>query len=123
MNYFKIYVKHYFRYIFTIDKDIKLNGGVPLTRKKHIWYRICIVLLMLPILYVLLFGYIREAFTVWNVIRTIMFIIFFRIIAKDATDVIFVTFFNKESYKLTSREIRKIKLRKIRKSRYGKLGT
>lgn len=115
--YKKILNNKYFRYIFTVNKKYSQNSIVK-TRKQHIQYRIFLILVILPFLYVLLFSYIENGFTFFNVLRTILFALFFRIIAKDIIDLIIIILFYKSSYEITNTERRKIKLKKInRKSK------
>lgn len=115
--YKKILNNKYFRYIFTVNKKYSQNSIVK-TRKQHIQYRIFLILVILPFLYVLLFLYIENGFTFFNVLRTILFALFFRIIAKDIIDLIIIILFYKSSYEITNTERRKIKLKKInRKSK------
>ena len=115
--YKKILNNKYFRYIFTVNKKYSQNSIVK-TRKQHIQYRIFLILVILPFLYFLLFSYIENGFTFFNVLRTILFALFFRIIAKDIIDLIIIILFYKSSYEITNTERRKIKLKKInRKSK------
>jgi len=103
-----------FKSAFTINKEIiKSCEKSENTKYKHIKFRIFIFFLLIPILYILLFGYIRDEFSVINIIRTLLFLFIFRVIAKDITDTIIVIFFYKSSYKYTLKDIRKRKLRKL----------
>lgn len=114
MKYKKIF---YFilKEIFTVDKNIKNECFAPSTRNKHIMYRLILFVCLMPILYILIFSYIDKGLTVFNIFRTILFILFFRLFAKKLIDYMIVIFFYKSSYAITLKEKRKNKLRKLKR--------
>ena len=118
MLIFKRFIKLVYTIIFTIDKKTINNCNVSNSKKEHIKSRLYIFLLLIPFCYIIFFGYISESFNLFNIFRTLLFILLFRLIAKDFTDTIIVMFFYKSSYKYTLRDIRKRKIRKLNKLKY-----
>ena len=116
-------IKYIFKYIFTINKKRLQKSGacgdrIVKTRKQHLQYRIFLILAIVPILYVLLFSYFENGFNLISLLKTLLFILFFRIVAKDVIDLIIIILFYKSSYEISDQERRKIKLKKInRKSK------
>lgn len=105
------------KYIFTIDKNTIENCRVKKNkRKQQILYRIAIFILILPLLWVCFFSYFQDGgFTIFNIFRTILFLFIIRILAKKMIDHLIVLFFHKSSYELSSQEIRRLKLKKIKR--------
>ena len=115
-KYKKIF-KYLIKYIFTVDKNTVKSLQKEDTQKNHIKYRILLFIILIPILYVCIFGYINQGFNYMNIIRTIIALFFIRFITKEMTDAIIVLFFYKSSYRLTLKEIRKFKLIRLKKSK------
>jgi len=110
--YYRI-LKNIFIDIFSIDNQIIENCKIENKLKNHIKIRICIFILLIPILYILMFSYILYNFNLYNMFKTILLILFFRILAKNMTDYIIVIFFYKSSYRFTLKNRRKNKLNKL----------
>jgi len=113
---FKYWVSRFFKLIFTIDKETIKSCQKENTRNHHLKYRLLLLIVLSPILYVLLFSdFHNSGFTFMNIFRVILTLLMFRIIAKELTDTIIVLFFYKSSYNLSLKEIRKFKLRRLNK--------
>jgi hypothetical protein len=113
----KLLCKYIFNKIFTVNKNIIEDCKKEDKFKNHLKYRVLISILLIPFLYIFIFGYISEGLNIFNVFRTILFFIFFRLIAKDMTDFIISIFFYKSSYSLTLKEKRRLKLKRLKKKK------
>jgi len=106
-------LKFILKYLFTVDK--KNKNTKPLSVKNHFKYRLILTIIFSIFLYIFLFSYVREDFTLINVIKTFLFLIFLRFLAKDYSDCMIVIFFYKSSYKVKPLTLRQKRLKKLKK--------
>jgi phosphatidylserine synthase len=118
MNILKIFIKSFYTYVFTVDKKIINNCKVRNSKKDHIRSRLYIVLPLIIFFYIICISYIGETFTLFNIFRTFLFFLVFRIIAKEFTDYIIVMFFYKSFYKYTLKDARKRKIKRFNRLKY-----
>jgi len=114
---FKIFIKSFYTYIFTIDKSVK-NSSKEISIKKHIKYRFFLILVLSPIIFAIFSAYRDYGFTLNGTFKLILLLLLVRIIGKVITDYIIHIFFYKSSYKISLKEIRKIKIKKLNILKY-----
>lgn len=108
-------LKSIWEHMFTIDKKLKRNTKKN-KRFELIFFRFLLLIVFSPIIYVLLFGYFGDGFSIVDLIKTICLILLFRFFFKEWTDTMIFIFFHKKSYKIDDslKYTRKRKLRKLK---------
>jgi len=54
----------------------------------------------MPIIYILIFGYLLDGVTIYNIFKTFMFLLVIRLLLKDPIDILILLFFKRSSYKI-----------------------
>lgn len=105
-------LKFLFKYLFTINDK---KESKPLSIKEHLLYRFILLIIVIPLTYILLFSYFDDGFNIINLLKTFLFILFFRFFAKDFTDSIISFLFFKSSYKIHKLTLKQKRLKKLKR--------